>query len=161
MLLKNLDYTLTSGRDLNPNNRKYTLLRSYKFLYRAIPIVIPKGYVWDGPSGLPLFPWSAKKWLEPSLQHDFIYHTKGKMEDVVITRREADEAFVIALRKNNVNPLLIWLIQVFLWRAFKKVWDSDTGTVKLSVLGRVLWPMFALIIVVLTSLSSLIVTYLH
>ena len=147
MLIEGLDYAHISGDEYNPYGREYELLRDYAFFLRTHTITIPAGYQWDGPTGVPYVGTINKGWLEPSLQHDFLYEEQGRLSDVVYTRKEVDEWFYKELRDNDVSMIYIWIMKYMLDGVFKKVWDNTTeGTT--TVLKRYMVPvilvMFAL-----------------
>lgn len=130
MLIKGIDYELVSGDEFNPAGRKYKLLRDFPFFYRTQRVVIPKGFMWDGPSGVPILWGLYRSWENPALVHDFFYQNRGVIEDqnLVITRQEADETFFAMLLQNGVSPIFPTVMRLFLGKILQKVWDREYAT---------------------------------
>lgn len=144
MLIEGLDYAHISGDEYNPYGRAYALLRDYTFFFRTHEITIPASYQWDGPTGVPYVGTINRGWLEPSLQHDFLYEEQGRLSDVTYTRKEVDEWFFKELRANGVSVIYVWIMKYILDGIFKKVWDDTTeGTT--TVLKRYMVPVILVV----------------
>lgn len=139
MLIEDLDYAHISGDEYNPYGREYDLKRDYTFFFRTHEITIPAGYQWDGPTGVPYVGTINQGWLEPSLQHDFLYEEQGRLSAVTYTRKEVDEWFFTQLRANGVSLIYIFIMRYLLDDVFQKVWD-DTAEGTTTVLKRYMVP---------------------
>lgn len=143
MLIEGLDYAHISGDEYNPYGREYELLRDYTFHFRTHTITIPASYQWDGPTGVPYVGTINNGWLEPSLQHDFLYEEQGRLSEVAYTRQEVDEWFFAQLRANGVSIIYVWIMRYLLDGVFQSVWDNTTeGTT--TVLKRYMVPFILL-----------------
>ena len=133
MLIENIDYKLLSGNGADPGNRRYILLRDFPFWYRTTRVVIPEGFEWDGPTGVPLVWGSYKMWERPALMHDYMYSQKGQIDNLNITQPEADEWFFYHLRVNGVPAIFTWVMRVFLKKLFRQAWDGINPISKAAI----------------------------
>lgn len=153
MLVKGIDYKRISGSDYNPYGRQYQTLRDYHFFFRTKRVTIPAGYQWDGPTGVPYVGTLNSGWLEPSLRHDFMYEEQGRIPGITYTQKEADEFLFEGLLLNNVSPIYIWVMRLFLFRVFKKAWDNpEVGASK--VLRRYMVPFVLFFFAIFAGLTS-------
>ena len=123
MLIKHIDYELKYGNGIDPGNRRYKLLRDYPFWYKTERIVIPKGFEWDGPTGVPVALGMYSFWITPSLMHDYMYSVQGKISNTrTLIQKEADEWFFYNLEIGGVPKTLIFMMKVFLKGLFAQAW---------------------------------------
>ncbi|MEQ9330252.1 DUF1353 domain-containing protein [Thalassobaculum sp.] len=108
------------------NGRDWRLASSYRFRSSAFgTIEVPAGFETD----LASVPWFARcfvavdgEWTKPAVVHDWLYSPAAA--GLRLTRRQADAAFLDALRVRGVSPLLgrvLWLaVRLGGRRAFRR-----------------------------------------
>jgi len=140
MLVKGIDYDLDDGESYNPMNRKYKLLRDFPFMYRTRRHIIPAGFCWDGPTGVPLLWGLNHRWANPALIHDYMYSRRGNLDDMILTRKEADEFFFFNLEMAGVSSIYTGFIRTFLSNTFQHVWEDD-GATAMNVIKNIASPL--------------------
>lgn len=107
--------------------RRWVTQESLEFMF----VYVPCGTITDGAS-IPfgfrwLFPHGGHK-FEPAILHDFLYSTGVDKEGRVITRKQADRLFYVALITNCVPKwrakLLYYGVRIgggFVWDKYRKV----------------------------------------
>jgi len=141
MLIEKVDYELMSGNSADPGNRRYKLLRDYPFWYKTQRIIIPEGFEWDGPTGVPLALGMYEMWKQPALIHDFMYSRHGRMPNgLTLTQQEADERFFYHLRLGGVSGFLIIGMRLGLKKLFTRAWDG-TNPISKTAMHKTLSPL--------------------
>ena len=166
MLIKNIDYKLLSGSGADPGNRRYILLRDYPYWFRTQRVIIPKGFEWDGPTGVPLVFGAYKMWEQPALMHDYMYSKAGILNDgITVTQKEVDEWFFYHLRTAGVPFIFIWVMRIFLKKLFKQAWDGiapiSKTAIHLAVSPLTITGIVMLILAIATLLSPLMLLLLR
>ena len=144
MFRKHSEYEVVTGNSWNPFNRAYSLLCDYTFEFMGSTYTIPEGYVWNGPTGVPILKRITDGWLEPSLVHDWLYehHFELNKPEPFFTQEDVDDRFRYDLRHGGASWLATFLIDVFYKKVFKEVWDSQ-GTKKMDKTSFILYTVLA------------------
>lgn len=120
------EYALTRGDGWNPLKRTFVLLKDYTFVFMDVAYTIPEGYVWDGPTGVPIVRWVSEAWLEPSLRHDWLYENHFTLtKDHPFTRQDVDDQFLYDLSVRGVGWPTRFVVDKFYDRLFARFWYAS------------------------------------